>query len=80
MLNRSASLAMSTSVLKAESGKLDIKRNSPSILYIPGHTHLLFKNDLLMAWPGECLCLIFSALQHVKLNHKATLSVSANGK
>ena len=34
MLNRSASLAMSTSVLKALPGKLDIKRRSPSILYI----------------------------------------------
>ena len=34
MLNRSASLAMSTSVLKALPGKLDIKRQSPSILYI----------------------------------------------
>ena len=30
MLNRSASLAMSTSVLKALSGKLDIKRHSSS--------------------------------------------------
>ena len=35
MLNRSASLAMSTSFLKALPGKLDIKRHSPSILYIP---------------------------------------------
>ena len=35
MLNRSASLAMSTSVLKALPGKLDIKRHSPSILYTP---------------------------------------------
>ena len=34
MLNRSASLAMSTNVLKALPGKLDIKRHSPSILYI----------------------------------------------
>ena len=34
MLNRSASLAMSTSVLKALPGKLDIKSHSPSILYI----------------------------------------------
>ena len=34
MLNRSASLAMSTSVLKALPGKLDIKRHSPSILNI----------------------------------------------
>ena len=37
MLNRSASLAMSTSVLKALPGKLDIKRHSPSILYICGY-------------------------------------------
>ena len=37
MLNRSASLAISTRVLKALPGKLDIKRHSPSILY---------KNDL----------------------------------
>ena len=37
MLNRSASLAMSTSVLKALPGKLDIKRHSPSILYIPAN-------------------------------------------
>ena len=35
MLNRSASLAMSTCVLKALPGKLDIKRHSPSILYFP---------------------------------------------
>ena len=33
MLNRSASLVMSTSVLKALPGKLDIKRHSPSVLY-----------------------------------------------
>ena len=36
MLNRSASLAISTNVLKALPGKLDIKRHSPSILYIQG--------------------------------------------
>ena len=34
MLYRSASLAMSTSVLKALPGKLDIKSHSPSILYL----------------------------------------------
>ena len=34
MLNRSASLAMSTSVLKALPGKLDIRRHSLSILYL----------------------------------------------
>ena len=37
MLNRSASLAMSTSVLEALPCKPDIKRHSPSILYILGH-------------------------------------------
>ena len=36
MLNRLASLAMSTHVLKALSGKLDIKRHSPSIFYLDG--------------------------------------------
>ena len=34
MLNRLARLGMSTSVLKALSGKLAIKRHSPSILYV----------------------------------------------
>ena len=34
MLNRSTSLAMSTSILKASPGKLDIKRHSPSIPYL----------------------------------------------
>ena len=34
MKNHSTSLAMSTSVLKALPGKLDIKSHSPSILYI----------------------------------------------
>ena len=34
MLNRLASLAMSTSLLKTLPGKLDIKRHSPSILFI----------------------------------------------
>ena len=41
MLNRSASLAMSTSDLEALPGKLDIKRHSPSILYIPLSVHLV---------------------------------------
>ena len=34
MLNRSASLAMSTIFLKALPGKLDIKRHEPSILNV----------------------------------------------
>ena len=37
MLNCSASLAMSTSVLEALPGKLDIKRHSPSFLYLLQH-------------------------------------------
>ena len=36
MLNRSASLAMSTSVLNALPSKLDIKRHSPTHLYFTG--------------------------------------------
>ena len=38
MLNRTASLAMSTSILKALPGKIDIKRLSPSLvvsMYVP---------------------------------------------
>ena len=34
MLNRSASLVMSTCILKALPGKLDIKRHEPGILYL----------------------------------------------
>ena len=39
MLNQSASLAMSTSIFEALPGKLDIKRHSPSILYLFGSIH-----------------------------------------
>ena len=45
MLNHSASLAMSTSILKALPGKLDIKRLSPSILYVVCHVALLYLVD-----------------------------------
>ena len=41
MLNRSASLAMSTCVLKALPGKLDINRHSSSILYFSDLSHHL---------------------------------------
>ena len=44
MLNRSASLAMSTSVFKALPGKLDIKRHSPSILYISSEKERILDN------------------------------------
>ena len=56
MLNRSASLAMSTCVLKALPGKLDIKGHSPSILYIHGsESQPLVGQDvkqLLQGFPG----------------------------
>ena len=45
MLNRSASLAMSTSILKALPGKFDIKRHSLSILY----TYVLVKDGQFVA-------------------------------
>ena len=58
MLNRSASLAMSTSVLKALPGKLDIKRHSPSILYFltpvtgaPGSEKDVHAEKLLKRYP-----------------------------
>ena len=54
LINRipgSASLAMSTSVLKALPGKLDIKRHSPSILYIS--TSLAMSTSVLKALPGK---------------------------
>ena len=40
MFNHLASLGMSTSILKALPGKLDIKRHSSSILYIAHATRL----------------------------------------
>ena len=52
MLNRSASLAMSTSVLKALPGKLDIKRHSPSILYLNVHAGL-FRSAGVHIWSGS---------------------------
>ena len=51
MLNRSASLAMSTSVLEALPGKLDIKRHSRSILYIS--TSLAMSTSVLKDLPGK---------------------------
>ena len=41
MLNRSASLAMSTSILEALPDKLDIKRHSPSIFYLCSLSYLI---------------------------------------
>ena len=47
MLNRTASLVMSTSLLKTFLGKLDIKRHSPSILYILCSVQIILKFVLL---------------------------------
>ena len=45
MLNHWTSLTMSTSFLKLLPGKLDIKRHSPSILYIQYYTFLFILLD-----------------------------------
>ena len=49
MLTRSASLAMSTSILKALPGKLVIKRHSPSILNL----FLKLKHELMLHGQAE---------------------------
>ena len=51
MLNCSASLGMSTSVLKALPGKHDIKRHSPSVLYISAN--LAMSTSVLKTLPGK---------------------------
>ena len=51
IINYPASLMMSTSVLKALPGKLDIKRHSPSILYIT--VSLPMSTSVFEALPGR---------------------------
>ena len=51
MLNCSASLTISTSILKALPGKLDIKRHAPSILYVSAS--LTMSTSILKALPGK---------------------------
>ena len=51
MLNRSPILVMSTSVLEVLPGKLDIKRHSPSILYISAS--LAMSTSVLEVLPGK---------------------------
>ena len=51
MLNRMASLTMSTSLPKALPGKHDIKRHSPSILYLSVTSHT---NCIVAHWPDKC--------------------------
>ena len=50
-VNRPASLTMSTIILKALHGKLDIKRHSPGILYISAS--LAMSTSILKALPGK---------------------------
>ena len=60
MLNCSASLTMSTSVLKALPGKLDIKRHSPSILCV--HRRRILYNGLITKDKQnalKCDCTVF---------------------
>ena len=65
MLNRSASLAMSTSVLKALPGKLDIKRHSPSILYLL--VLILWCDYVVLCAVGLSVIVTFSAHSHLLL-------------
>ena len=61
MLNRSASLVMSTSVLKALPIKFDIKRYSPSILYVPDQKiRPIALLDTLALETFGCLTLLYS--------------------
>ena len=53
MLNCSASLAMSTSVLKALPGKLDIKRHSPTHLVFSSSASLVMSRSFLKPLPGK---------------------------
>ena len=53
LLNRSACLAMSTSILKDLPGKLDIKRHSPCVLYIYISASLAMSTSVLKALPGK---------------------------
>ena len=63
MLNRLASLAMSTRVLKALPGKLDIKRHSPSILYF---------------LPIFFFCSDFMAAAYIQMHFRLLLIIEAN--
>ena len=69
MLNRLASLAMSTSILKALPGKLDIKRHSPSILYFKSSwiisTYRRTTHGITITYFGSEI--IYHCLQELKL-------------
>ena len=72
MLIRSARLAMSTSVLKALPGKLDMKRHSPSIFFLRCIECLSFKTKTtgaevnkinILPNPNNCIIKMFLQIQ-----------------
>ena len=63
----SACLAMSISVLKALPGKLDIKRHSPSILYIQGIRGIFVYNHLLVGLPDDATLIFSLLLTHCRM-------------
>ena len=75
MLNRSASLAMSTSVLKALPGKLDIKRHSPrfSIPRQVSRCQQAFSKPCLVNLISKDTHLVFSIFQDIDSKVKHTL-------
>ena len=80
MLNRSASLAMSTSVLNALPGKLDIKRHSPSILYIQFVSLVLqVIDDFVKSVKGTDISIVSQEIfEHDPLTRVENLKVGTN--
>ena len=71
MLNRWASLAISTSVLKALSGKLDIKGHSPSNLYLYHLTNPSY--TIMVHYQYKCALPMLSYLLADKMHKRALL-------
>ena len=79
MLNRSASLAMSTSVLKALPGKLDIKRHSPSILYFYTYPESIpFSHHSWQLSSANLTANTLAQLWEFMLNRSASLAMSTS--
>ena len=74
MLNRLASLAMSTCVLKALPGKLDIKRHSPSILYVCYISFLVFPRKRETEKSRKCNSYIQGRQEIISLNRGSYMS------
>ena len=64
MLNHSANLAMSTNILKALPGKLNIKRHSPSILQI-FLAHRIRISEIL-PWDRKSF-IIYKVMKYIKI-------------